>query len=117
MQDAIMIHPIGLGGQKAHSTESATACYGHITTLNRSLLRATDCGLTVSEHPGQRIRMHIRNIRYSANSGRVLEAAGYRPTGAASRRGIVNPARCLVTVRRWVWVSGRAASRARSAGR
>jgi len=51
------------------------------------------------------------------NSGRVLAAAGYRPTGAASGRGIVNRARCLVTVYRWVLVSGRAASSARSAGR
>ena len=64
--------------------------------------------------------MHKRTCTHRplfGNSGRVLAAAGYRPTGAASGRGIVNRARCLVTVYRWVLVSGRAASSARSAGR
>jgi hypothetical protein len=61
--------------------------------------------------------MRLDNACYFGNSERDLAAAGHRPTGAASGRGIVNPARCLVTVYRWVSVNGRAASSARSAGR
>ena len=62
------------------------------------------------------IGMRLGNARSSAIADGSA-VAEYRPTGAASGRGIVDPARCLVTVYRWVWVSGRAASSARSAGR
>jgi hypothetical protein len=56
-------------------------------------------------------------IAHFGNSGRVLSVAKYRPTGAANGRGIVDTARCPVMVYWWVWVSGRAASSARSAER
>lgn len=48
----------------------------------------------------------MAELAHIGNSGRVLAVAEYRPTGADSERGIVNSARCLVTVYRWVWVSG-----------
>jgi hypothetical protein len=60
--------------------------------------------------------MRLGNARHSAIAG-GSGGCGLWATGAASGRGIVNPARCLVTVYRCVSVSGRVASSARSAGR
>jgi hypothetical protein len=79
-------------GRIAPATTSATKSE-HLAGCSK---RRTDS----NDHAALRINIRGLKLAHIGNSGRVLAAAGYRPTGAASRRGIVNPARCLVTVYR-----------------